>query len=248
MEDINNYKGLFYYKNYKQKFYEGGAHFKYFDLVNKLQYLLDNNGEKINNQNENIHNSMEEKNILENGLALKKKLITSRNIKLLNYNNQSTNQFLISMKKNIKSKSKSKLKLSCFLDKNLSKLKLKKRIESEDNIQLPKIKIHEKKKIISLKHNQLFNKPRINLLIKPNIENSEFFQDKRNLSQSNKTIYDEFSNNLSKNIQLKQQQLLLNISPHSNLFNGSYINSSIDRLNRNAKIIKLPKRNKIIEI
>ena len=247
MEDINNYKGLFYCNNYEQKFYEGGAHFKYCDLVNKLQNLLDNNEENLNNQNENIHTSMEVKNILDNELVLKNKLIISRNIKLLNHNNQSY-QFLTSIKKKIKYKSKSKLKLSCFLDKNLSKLKLKKRIESEDNIQLPKIKIHEKKKIISLKHNQLFNKPRINLLIKPNIENSEFFQDKRNLSQSNKTIYDEFSNNLSKNIQLKQQQLLLNISPHSNLFNGSFINSSITRFNRNSKIIKLPKRNKIIEI
>ena len=251
MEDINNYKGLFYCNNYEQKFYEGGAHFKYCDLVNKLQTLLDNNEENLNNQNENIHTSMEVKNILDNGLVLKNKLIISRNIKLLNHNNQSY-QFLTSIKKKIKYKSKSKLKLSCFLDKNLSKLKLKKRIESHEDIQLPKIQIYENNnennKSISLLHNELFNKPRKKIIIKSNIENNEYFEDKIKLSQTNKTIYNEFSNNLSKNIQLKKSRVLLNISPHSNLFNGSYINSSIDRLNRNAKIIKLPKRNKIIKI
>ena len=103
-------------------------------------------------------------------------------------------------------------------------------------------------KSISLIHNELFNKPRKKIIIKSNIENNEYFEDKIKLSQTNKTIYNEFSNNLSKNIQLKKSRVLLNISPHSNLFNGSYINSSIDRLNRNAKIIKLPKRNKIIKI
>ena len=40
MEKLLNYKGLFFSKDYKKQYYEGGAHFKYIDLVNSLKLLL----------------------------------------------------------------------------------------------------------------------------------------------------------------------------------------------------------------
>ncbi len=38
-----NYKGIFYNKEKEKKFYEGGEHFKYLDLVNELIKLIKEN-------------------------------------------------------------------------------------------------------------------------------------------------------------------------------------------------------------
>ena len=41
MFDVNNYKGVYFGNDTnEQKFYEGGAHFKYIDLYNILDNLL----------------------------------------------------------------------------------------------------------------------------------------------------------------------------------------------------------------
>ena len=36
---MNNYKGLFYNEKTKKLYYEGGAHFKYKDLVKELEAI-----------------------------------------------------------------------------------------------------------------------------------------------------------------------------------------------------------------
>ena len=40
MGDKNNFKGIFYNDNNEQKYFEGGAHFKYSELIKQLQNLL----------------------------------------------------------------------------------------------------------------------------------------------------------------------------------------------------------------
>ena len=41
-----NYKGIFYKEQKEKKYYEGGAHFKYMDLVNILIDLIKENNKK----------------------------------------------------------------------------------------------------------------------------------------------------------------------------------------------------------
>ena len=38
---MNNYKGIFYKQETEKKYYEGGAHFKYSDLVRELQKIIE---------------------------------------------------------------------------------------------------------------------------------------------------------------------------------------------------------------
>ena len=40
MLDVENYKGVYFGNENEQKYYEGGAHFKYKDLYNILENLL----------------------------------------------------------------------------------------------------------------------------------------------------------------------------------------------------------------
>ena len=52
---MENYKGIFYKKEKEKKYYEGGAHFKYLDLVNALIILQKNNDDNLT-----INNSMDD--------------------------------------------------------------------------------------------------------------------------------------------------------------------------------------------
>ena len=94
---MNNYKGVFYKKETEKKYYEGGAHFKYSDLVrelqkiieetqmnNKINYLINSNSQKIVNKSE--ENKFKEKIPKENKLE---KLLTLNNYKdIIIYNNK----------------------------------------------------------------------------------------------------------------------------------------------------------------
>ncbi len=40
VEDNLNYKGIYYNDNTEEQYYEGGAHFKYSDLFNRLEKVL----------------------------------------------------------------------------------------------------------------------------------------------------------------------------------------------------------------
>lgn len=49
--ELNNFKGMYYNDQHETKYYEGGAHFKYKELIKKLESIADN---KIINDNTNI--------------------------------------------------------------------------------------------------------------------------------------------------------------------------------------------------
>lgn len=49
MEKIPNYKGIFDFNETRKQFYEGGAHFKYIDLVNSLESILKEKPDKDKN-------------------------------------------------------------------------------------------------------------------------------------------------------------------------------------------------------
>ena len=80
-----NYKGIFYKEEKEKKFYEGGAHFKYSDLVFMLNKLI----EKKKIRGENIDNdSLNEKHSL---LSNNKNIINEeKKSKSMNTNNKQT--------------------------------------------------------------------------------------------------------------------------------------------------------------
>ena len=107
-----NYKGIFYNDEKEKKYYEGGAHFKYSDLVKKLLTLIKENNEKLcseisknslqnltflNNKNEAIKN--EEKvrvSPKSNLLTINNYPIQKNNIKIIN-----THKYILSTDKSI---------------------------------------------------------------------------------------------------------------------------------------------------
>ena len=90
---MDNYKGFFYKNNKEQKYYEGGAHFKYKDLYEILLILEGIESEKDNDTNFNIkeNNKLEK---IDNNLNINKKTIKiiSRNFNQLKYANNPNTQ------------------------------------------------------------------------------------------------------------------------------------------------------------
>ena len=240
MGDKNNFKGIFYNVNEEQKFFEGGAHFKYSDLVKKLQNLIKKQEKNLNICIEKINNQKEEKHIKINRFILKNKLEISRNLKTIPKNKSPE------ILKNFSNGKKfSKLKLN-VLEKDLLSLRLKKRIDSEKNLTLPKIKNNANESYKNNEKNLPMKTIIKTILFKPR-ENKEKYDINNNLYQSNKSLFDDFSqNSINNSLEKKKNKLLFNISPNSKLFsicNGSILNSSIYKINTSK--LKLPKQNKI---
>ena len=100
---MDNYKGLFYNNNKQQKFYEGGAHFRYKDLFKVLKILGGIIPEK-----EYVENCFIENKNIDNNLNINKKKSKqkekTRNINQFNYANNPNSQITINKnntKKNI---------------------------------------------------------------------------------------------------------------------------------------------------
>lgn len=242
MGDKNNFKGIFYNDNNEQKYFEGGAHFKYSELIKQLQNLLNKQEKNLKICKENNNNQKEEKLIKINRLFLKNKLEISRNLKTIPKNQSPENLKNYSNGKKLLSK----LKLNPIFEADLLKLRLKKRIDSEKNVTLPKIKNKDNE---SYKNNENYlpiKTIKKTILFRPR-ENKEKYKLKNYLSQSNKSLFDEISNNLINNsVERKNKKLLLNISPNSKLFSiyhDSILNSTISKINTSN--LKLPKQNKI---
>ena len=219
MGDKNNFKGIFYNDNNEQKYFEGGAHFKYSELIKQLQNLLNKKEKNLKICKENNNNQKEEKLIKINRLFLKNKLEISRNLKTIPKNQSPENLKNYSNGKKLLSK----LKLNPIFEADLLKLRLKKRIDSEKNVTLPKIKNKDNE---SYKNNENYlpiKTIKKTILFRPR-ENKEKYKLKNYLSQSNKSLFDEISNNLINNsVERKNKKLLLNISPNSKLFSIYHI-------------------------
>lgn len=63
-ENMHEFKGIYFNDTQEQKYYEGGAHFKYTDLYNRLDKLLtiltpDRKGGSVSDDNEEIYKKNE---------------------------------------------------------------------------------------------------------------------------------------------------------------------------------------------
>ena len=102
---MNNYKGIFYNQETEKKYYEGGAHFKYSDLVRELKKLIEET--QMNNKVNYLVNSNSQKSIIKTEENKFKEIIPKKNKleKLLTLNNYK--DIIIYNNKNIKTKENS---------------------------------------------------------------------------------------------------------------------------------------------
>ena len=144
-----NYKGIFYKEEKEKKYYEGGAHFKYSDLVRILLALKKeenksseskeskmSNDSKLNlisssNKIENIKNEDEnekEKKINSNLLTINNNP-TKNNIKIIN-----THKYVLNTEKNIDKEKAKKKRLMELLNYNLKISNFKKNTTKEKKV------------------------------------------------------------------------------------------------------------------
>ena len=102
---MNNYKGIFYNQETEKKYYEGGAHFKYSDLVRELKKLIEET--QMNNKVNYLVNSNSQKSVIKTEENKFKEIIPKKNKleKLLTLNNYK--DIIIYNNKNIKTKENS---------------------------------------------------------------------------------------------------------------------------------------------
>ena len=143
-----NYKGIFYKEEKEKKYYEGGAHFKYSDLVRILLALIKDenknteskeskisNDSKLNlisssNKIENIKNeeNENEKKINSNLLTINNNPIKN-NIKIIN-----THKYVLNTEKNIDKEKMKKKRLMELLNYNLKISNFKKNTTKEKKV------------------------------------------------------------------------------------------------------------------
>jgi hypothetical protein len=129
-----NYKGIFYHKEKEKHFYEGGAHFKYSDLVNRINQLIKEKNKFESSEDSSIISNKINKNEVSKMNSQEKKtnsnLLTintqknTNNIKLVNNKNILTEQNIEPNKKN---------KLINLIDYNIKVSPFKNKLNNNNN-------------------------------------------------------------------------------------------------------------------
>ena len=226
-----NYKGIFYKEEKEKKYYEGGAHFKYSDLVRILLALKKeenksseskeskmSNDSKLNlisssNKIENIKNEDEnekEKKINSNLLTINNNP-TKNNIKIIN-----THKYVLNTEKNIDKEKAKKKRLMELLNYNLKISNFKKNTTKE-------------KKVLSVNNNNNSIEQNYRRKSLKTFGNNDYFYDTNNylnININNKRIE---NNNLP----------LIQSSYYNNLSNKNMFNSKNDVNDIKNNIINL---------
>ena len=256
MLNADNYKGIFYKEEKITKYYEGGAHFKYEDLVYALNCILKKNNntlhredsttslniDKVKPDSKTINNCKGKENArfntLEKDINSKPKV---NNLIKINFNNNFlNNKILLNTEKN-RSKQKQQKNLIISLINDSEKNKTEKRNQSQfhgNNLKLTKI---NNNKICTLLNNcsnkNIFNENRNFQTIISDDENT-FRSYSKYLGSSKKNnlplIQSSYFNKMSKKISLKfnkqydeAKKYKFNIySPTRNLYVPGYYKDS----------------------
>ena len=131
-----NYKGIFYHKEKEKHFYEGGAHFKYSDLVNRINQLIKEKSQFVSSEDSSITSNKINKNELSKLNSQEKKI----NSNLLTINTQKNNNNIMLMNsKNILNTEQSleankKNKLFKLLDYNVKVSPFKNKINNNNKL------------------------------------------------------------------------------------------------------------------
>ena len=256
MLNADNYKGIFYKEEKITKYYEGGAHFKYEDLVYALNCILKKNNNTLHREDSTTSLNIDEIkpdsktinnckgkenarfNTLEKDINSKNKV---NNLIKINFNNNFlNNKILLNTEKN-RSKQKQQKNLIISLINDSEKNKTEKRNQSQfhgNNLKLTKI---NNNKICTLLNNcsnkNIFNENRNFQTIISDDENT-FRSYSKYLGSSKKNnlplIQSSYFNKMSKKISLKfnkqydeAKKYKFNIySPTRNLYVPGYYKDS----------------------
>ena len=211
---MENYKGFFFNKEKEKKYYEGGAHFKYTDLVNALNDLL-----KETNNNLVINTSINNNTQKDNHIIINHKYIKSEGNK---YKNKSFKE------KKINS---NLLTLNNYKDdfRDIIINKTRPHLSTEKNINrqtLNKMKLFESLNDnykISTKYNNHNDFNSINLLDKSNKSKSIFRKNKNVINKTNNNLkLINNKNSLGKNLPLIESVYF------NKILNRNYIDSDIN--------------------
>ena len=237
MINSDNYKGIFYNEEKVTKFYEGGAHFKYSDLVYALNCLLKKNivlhrqesttslnidnvtldtNTNINNQHRNPENARF--NTLERETNSKSKV--SNLIKINLNNNFLNNKIVLNTEKN-KSKQKPKKNLIISLLNDAEKYK-------NETIRRNQSQFHKKNLKIA---NRIINNNKITILLNNNYNNNKIANEKKNFQ----TIIPESDDNSQRSHSKFSGQIKKNNLP---LIQSSYFNKITKKISLNHKYNK----------
>ena len=131
-----NYKGIFYHKEKEKHFYEGGAHFKYSDLVNRINQMIKEKNRFESSEDSSITSNKINRNELSKLNSQEKKI----NSNLLTINTQKNNNNIMLMNsKNIVNTEQSleankKNKLFKLLDYNVKVSPFKNKINNNNKL------------------------------------------------------------------------------------------------------------------
>ena len=221
---MENYKGFFFNKEKEKKYYEGGAHFKYTDLVNALNDLL-----KETNNNLVINTSINNNTQKDNHIIINHKYIKSEGNK---YKNKSFKE------KKINS---NLLTLNNYKDdfRDIIINKTRPQLSTEKNINrqtLNKMKLFESLNDnykISTKYNNYNDFNSINLLDKINRSKSIFRKNKNVINKTNNNLkLINNKNSLGKNLPLIES-VYFNKILNRNFIDSDINNNDIDKAKKN---------------
>ena len=255
-----NYKGIFYKEEKEKKFYEGGAHFKYSDLVFMLNKLIEKKkirGENIDNDSLNEKHSLlsNNKNII-NEEKKSKSMNTNNKQTKLKINLFSTNNNFINNKNNLNFFKHSKLVLNTeknnenkqkwgLIETVSKKMKISP-LKTNSNYHFKKVfSVDKNNNIKTLNNNNKYKKDNIYKNI------SLYMNHNKNIKNNLPLIKDFHSNNFSnQNIFKLKQNNLINLNLESknknefskfNLFLKNKVKSPI-------KNIKTNRENKVLSV
>ena len=218
------YKGLYYDCSNENHFYEGGAHFKYYELYARLEMLAYEINEKIKDNNNSVNNedcinqneiSKNNNNIIKDNLIEKEKKLNEIEKKEEPFNNDNKIIF-------VKTKKNSR-------PRNVS-LNIKNHINNNKKTEKSKIE-RAMEYSIKLRHINSFSKLNKNFTI--NIQNKNKL--KRNRCNSDIDIIKTQKNNKIIDIN--------NINIKNNFNITETINNSKNLINNNINIINVKKNN-----
>ena len=256
MINADNYKGIFYKDKKITKFYEGGAHFKYQDLVLELNKLLKESSNISNNFNnsfiskksKNSNNSSMRKNSsssLHNGNKNSNNVVSIK-FNTLDYDNNSNNR--INYKNNSKFKPKKKLYIHLVTETNkkdfqtINSLSVKKTrknpLETKNNLPIIQSSYFNNisKKILLHKNN--YNKDD-NLKYKYNLFSPlKDFELARNSKNSKEKIYNEVMKKLMEKNQIASNEIIKNFEHKDNCI----VNNFLDKIKKKEKNFKLSQK------
>ena len=221
---MENYKGFFFNKEKEKKYYEGGAHFKYTDLVNALNDLL-----KETNNNLVINTSINNNTQKDNHIIINHKYIKSEGNK---YKNKSFKE------KKINS---NLLTLNNYKDdfRDIIINKTRPQLSTEKNINrqtLNKMKLFESVNDnykISTKYNNYNDFNSINYLDKINRSKSIFRKNKNVINRTNNNLkLINNKNSLGKNLPLIES-VYFNKILNRNFIDSDINNNDIDIARKN---------------